>query len=194
LKIGILGGTFNPVHNGHMMNALAIMEEFSLDRVLLIPAKRPVHKELEGDASAADRLAMLKLAVGGDGHMDVLTLEMDREEPSYTIYTVEELARRYAGAELFLIMGVDSFNEFDTWREYRRIAEMVTIVVMRRPGDSPPRGELLEKLPRVAKAGNPLMDISSSSVRRLIREGKGAGDIVPAPVMQYIKDKRLYLK
>jgi nicotinate-nucleotide adenylyltransferase len=170
------------------------MEEFSLERVLLIPAKRPVHKELEGDASAADRLAMLKLAVDGDDRFAVLSLEMDREEPSYTIFTVEELSRRYAGAELFLIMGADSFNEFDTWRQYRRIAEMVTIVVMRRPGDSPPRLELLESLPRVLKADNPLMNISSSSIRRLVREGKGAGDMVPAPVMQYIKDKRLYLK
>jgi nicotinate-nucleotide adenylyltransferase len=91
-------------------------------------------------------------------------------------------------------MGADSFNEFDTWREYRRIAEMATIVVMRRPGEYPLRGDLLEKLPRVLKADNPLMDISSSSIRKLVREGKGAGDMLPAPVMQYIKDKRLYLK
>ena len=194
MKIGILGGTFNPVHSGHLINAQTILEELSLDSVFFIPSKYPVHKELEGDISAMDRLAMVKLAIQGNERFEALSLELDREEPSYTIYTIEELMKRYPGAELFLIMGADSFNEFHTWREYQRIAGIVTIVVMRRPGDSSLRRDLLKECPSVVEAGNPLIDISSSAVRARIKEGRRADYMVPAQVIQYIKNKGLYTK
>ena len=114
MKLGIFGGTFNPIHYGHLINAEIIRSDFNLDRIILVPARQPVHKSLDGNVPAEERYAMAALAVGGAKEIEVSRIEIDREEPSYTITTVHELLALYPGSELYLIIGMDSLAELDT--------------------------------------------------------------------------------
>jgi len=116
-RTGIFGGTFNPIHHGHLINIELLIDHFNLDRVLFIPAKIPVHKTLADNVSSADRLKMVELALAGSENMLSSGIEINRETASYTITTLEELKNIYPDDELFLIIGSDSFNELDTWKE-----------------------------------------------------------------------------
>jgi nicotinate-nucleotide adenylyltransferase len=193
LKIGVFGGTFNPVHHGHLICAAHVREEYALDTVLFVPAKRPVHKEIKSAGLAEERARMIELAVAGYDHFTLSRMELDREEESYTILTVRRILADARDAHVFLIVGGDSYAEFHTWREYGELLRLVTLIVMNRPGGAPPGERLAGMGARVEYASNPYIGISSSDIRRRIGEGRGIRYLVPDPVEHYIHEKGLYL-
>ncbi len=192
MKIGIFGGTFNPIHNGHLINAQFIAERFSLDEVLFVPAKLPVHKGLAGAVSSEDRYEMVVRAIAGNRMFRASRIEIDRETPSFTITTIRHLMKERAGDEPHLIIGADSYNELETWKDYRELLSIVSIIVMARPGcdvDPARYGNLARA---VEIAGNPLIEISSSDIRERIRQKRPVRYLVPSEVENYIIDKGLY--
>ncbi len=192
MRLGIFGGTFNPVHLGHLENARHILEKLQLDRILFIPVKTPVHKKLDGNVSPEDRMAMLELALDGE-KMCADPMEILRSEPSYTVYTLKTFREKYSTCELFLIMGSDSFNSIDTWKDYDEILGTAGIVVITRPGDEEIRPELRHMCPGLIYAENEPLNISSSCIRRRVRDGSSIKGLVPDAVAEYIKEKGLYL-
>lgn len=191
MKLGIFGGTFNPIHYGHLINAEIIRSDFNLDRLILVPARYPVHKSLAGDVPAEERYAMAVLAVAEAREFEVSRIEIDRKEPSYTITTVHALQKEYPGSELNLIVGMDSLNTIDTWRETEHLLNHVSLIVMRRPGEKPaPDIDLSGYSVRYGE--NPLIDISSTVIRERLREGKSVRFLMPDAVIDYIARKGLY--
>jgi len=192
LKLGIYGGTFNPVHMGHLINAEIIRNDFTLDKILFVPSKHPVHKELSYRTSAEDRYEMLKLSIDGMDGLEISRIELDSVGDSYTIYTVEKLLESFPLDSIHLIIGMDSFNEIRTWREYEKLLKKVYIIVMNRPGFERDQHVLPEGSYRIEFADNPMIGISSSLIRERVRSGKSIRFMTPAPVVKYIKDKGLY--
>ena len=192
MKIGVFGGTFNPVHLGHIEAAKRILNDLSLDRVFFVPVKKPVHKKLDGNASPRDRLAMLELAIVGMPFFSVDPIEVDRDEPSYTVHTLAAYKERYPDSLLHLIIGSDSFNAIDTWFDYMKVIEWALLVVAVRPGDEELRFDLIHRFPFIQPNVN-FVDISSSLVRQRLKEGADIESLVPETVARYIKDKGLYL-
>jgi nicotinate-nucleotide adenylyltransferase len=193
LKTGIFGGTFNPVHNGHLLNCSFVREKFGLERIILIPARMPVHKSCADIVSPAHRLKMLSIAVSPFPGLEVSSIEIDREQPSYTVITLSELMADDASLKPALIIGSDSFNELDTWREYREILKLADIIVISRPGSSALRKDILALSDKIFSAENPCHDISSTEIRRRIRNGKNVDEMLPKGVIEYIHNKGLYL-
>lgn len=220
MRIGLFGGTFDPIHFGHLRAALEVQEGFGLTRVFLIPAAVPPHKAREGLAPAADRLQMIEAAVAGETGLSASDIEIRRTGPSYTIDTVRYFNREIAGAaEIFLIMGLDAFLEIDTWKSFRELLALVSVIVISRPGADGPRadrgGRALGDFIRaristeVAASGTPVgfrgtgirgvnlfpvtaLDISSSRIRELAAAGRSTRFLVPDVVRQCIQTKGLY--
>ena len=192
MKLGIFGGTFNPVHYGHLINAEILRSDYSLDKIIFVPAKFPVHKKLDDRISAKERCNMVELAINDNRSLELSTIEIDKDSPSYTIITINELLREFSPSELFLIIGSDSFNEIDTWKEYRKILQMVSVIVMKRPGDASCREDLFVNSKNIIIAENPLIDISSTCIRKRIRENKSVKYLVPHNVLSYINNRGLY--
>jgi len=137
MRIGLFGGTFNPVHNGHLEAARDVLSGLPLDRIIFIPAAYPPHKNPGWIADAENRLAMLKLALTDTPHFQLSEVELQRSGPSYTIDTVAYFSARYQNqGELFLIMGIDAFLEIDTWKSYLGLFSKIAMVVMSRPGNT----------------------------------------------------------
>lgn len=191
-RTGIFGGTFNPVHIGHLINLEFVRDHLELDQVLLIPAKEPVHKAINDNISPSQRLEMLKLAIDGNSFFEASSLEIDRLEPSYTLYTIKDLKSVYPDDEFFLIIGSDSFNELDTWKSYAEILKSINIAVMKRPGDPDLREDLTALSYNVIIVDNPLIEISSTHIRERIKSGKSIRYLVPGPVIEYIESRGLY--
>lgn len=192
MKLGVFGGTFNPVHFGHLINAQFIRENCSLDRILFIPSRYPVHKNLEDGVPAEDRFNMLELAINGNPGFIADSVEIDRKEKSYTIITVKHLLEKYTNSEIFLITGSDAFNEIDTWKDYDELIEIVNFIVMRRDGDINYKNEIVKKVKNVIFADNPLIEISSSKIRENIKKGLSIKYLLPESVEKYIIDRGLY--
>lgn len=191
MRLGIFGGTFNPVHCGHLINAEIIRSDFGLDTIVFVPARRPVHKELDGNVPGEDRFEMVRRALENQPGYDVSRIEIDRKGPSYTITTVHDFRERYPRAELHLIIGMDMLNEIDTWREADSLLKSVSLIVMRRPGiDHQPEMDLGPY--RIRYAENPLVDISSTCIRERIRVGRSVRFLLPERVLDYINEKGLY--
>ncbi len=192
MKIGLLGGTFNPIHYGHLINAEIIRENFQLDKILFIPSKHPVHKDLEGNIPSEDRFNMVKLAIAGNNSFDVSRIEIDRDGGSYTIITIKQLQVFYEKAELYLIIGSDSFNEIGIWKDSKEILQIVPLIVMKRPGYEKINKKIIETAKEVKFTDNPLIGISSSMIRDNIKNNKTIKYLVPVKVEDYIKKKGLY--
>ncbi|MBJ6724805.1 nicotinate-nucleotide adenylyltransferase [Geomesophilobacter sediminis] len=213
MKIGILGGTFNPVHNAHLRIAEEARDNFGLDRVVFIPAATPPHKPTIGELSFADRLAMVQLAVADNPHFTVSDMEGVRGGRSYSIDTIRELRRLHPDDDFYFIIGGDSFRDISSWREYAEIFATCNVIAVQRPGAT--FESLAQSLP-VAIANQfcydepakmlshssgcgvfalhgVLLDISSSEIRALARQGRSIRYLVPGPVEQYIKEHRLYI-
>lgn len=181
-RVGVFGGTFDPVHVGHLAIANAALEELGLDSVVFVPARRSPLKTEAPAASPEDRLRMLKAAVAAEPRFEVSTLELDREGPSYTIDTLEKLRGR---GELSLILGSDAYADFARWREPERIRKLATIVLAARPGaPNAPAG--------VRMLDTPLMDISSRELRSRAARGRSLRYLVPEAALRYIEENRLY--
>ncbi len=182
-RIGVFGGTFDPVHVGHLAIANAALEEVPLDRLLFVPARRSPLKEREPQASATDRLAMLEAAVRDEPRFAVSRLELEREGPSYTVDT---LAALRGEGELYLIAGSDAIADFPLWREHERIRSLATILVAARPGvpGIPPGGG--------RRLDAPLLDISSRELRARAARGRSLRYLVPEAALRYIEEHSLY--
>jgi len=221
MRIGLFGGTFNPVHLGHLRAAVEVRQGFELDEVFLIPAALPPHK-LPGEvAAAADRLNMLNLALDADSGLKVSNVELNRSGPSYTIDTVEHFQRTLpAESRLFLIMGLDAFLEIDTWKSYRKLLAQIPLIVINRPN----AGDRMSGVPwkvmddyistklsadysysasrsaYLASGQQPIyvfevtaLDISSTRIRLAISKDQSINYLVPPKVAEYIRTKGIYL-
>jgi nicotinate-nucleotide adenylyltransferase len=200
-SIGILGGTFDPFHAGHLALARAARDELGLDRILVVPAAVPPHKLGQPISPAADRLAMVEAGIAGEPGLEVSRIELDRVGPSYTVDTVAELAaaERAAGREpdIAVILSAESFAGLAGWHEAERLLALARIVVAPRAGHPAPDRATVEQLTggrpkRVIVIDGPLVDVSASSIRRLAAAGRPLGDLVPPGVAHYIEAHRLY--
>lgn len=212
MRLGILGGTFDPIHFGHLRIAEEICEEMDLEKVLLIPGGLPPHKYKESITPFHDRLAMTRIAAQDSSLLEVLDLEGRRNGPSYSIETLREIHRLYKdNVDIFFIIGMDAFLEINTWKEYKNLFKESNFVVLKRPGFSfeelepfiismevgfkrmsdsntfaTPSGNLL-----IYKEAT-LMDISSTRIREMVAAGRSIRFLLPEAVRVYIIEKSLY--
>lgn len=209
LRIGLYGGTFDPVHTGHLELAKGAIEEMGLDRLFVIPAAVPPHKTGTPVTPFLHRLAMLRIAFEGVDCVEVSTIEQELPTPSYTVDTIEAFTARYgSGNQLCFLIGADSFLDLCSWKSYKELLANVTLVVAMREGISHEKiREMEERINYTAKglrleSGNGLHDIffmkasipaiSSSDVRKKLAGRERQVDSIPAGVMAYILDNNLY--
>jgi nicotinate-nucleotide adenylyltransferase len=190
LRLGVLGGTFDPVHVGHLILAETARDEKSLDRVLFIPAGQPWRKSGRSIAPAEHRLAMLRLAIEGNGSFDVSSVEVDRGGPSYTADTLKELGGLFPGADFFFIMGEDALADLPNWRRPERIAELATLLVAGRGGAEAVTPPGLDA--RIEWLHMPVVQISATDIRERVRTGRSIRYLVPTMVEAYIQKHGLY--
>ncbi len=197
-KVGILGGTFDPPHIGHLWLATLAADSLGLGHVLLMPAARPPHKGSRAISNAADRVMMTRLAIGGDPTLDLSLVEMERPGPSYTVDSLAQL-RSHLGKEvgLVLIMASDTFAEIDTWREPDRLLELAEWAVGPRPGTPLPEREALRArfgsaAARIHLLEGPSLDVSSSDIRARVAAGRPIRYLVPRAVEELITARGLY--
>lgn len=187
MKIGILGGTFNPVHIGHLILAEEAREKLGLDKVIFIPTALPPHKDNVNIAPAVDRLKMLKLATKSNKYFAVSDVEIKRKGRSYTIDTLKELKKKYKNDELYFIIGSDLLKYLNEWKDLSQILKMVEFIAATRPGYS------LEKIPPyIHTLPIRAVDVSGFEVRQCVNQGKSFGYLVMDKVFDYIKRKKLY--
>lgn len=213
-KIGIFGGTFNPVHNGHVKAALEVQEIFFLDKVLWVPSYIPPHKGAPDIVSPADRLQMVKLAVEPYPQFVPSSVEIDAKGKSYSVLTLAKLKEQYPDALIFFILGIDAFLEIDTWRDYEKVLEQCHFIVTSRPGydleDAKKvlKGNHRERIIQVSGSSDfdeevwadnkifllsiPALDISSKDIRKKIKKSESIAGLVAEPVEEYIRINKLY--
>lgn len=213
MRLGVFGGTFNPIHVGHLRAVIEVQETFTLDRLLLIPSANPPHKGAEDIAAAEDRLQMVRLAVQGLPSLEASAVELARSGLSYTIETLQYF-HNYFGPEsvIHFVVGVDAFSEITTWKSYHQLFATAHFIVMTRPGST------LNNLERfihthisrdyqydttASRYGHPRwcsifclnithLDISATRIREWIRQGRSIRFLVPATVEAFIKTRGLY--
>jgi nicotinate-nucleotide adenylyltransferase len=196
-RIGILGGTFDPPHLGHLWLAALAADSLGLHRVLFMPAAQPPHKRRRGMSSITERLLMTRLAIGGDPRLELSMLEVGRRGPSFTIDSVEELLRTHADARLFLLMAADSLAHIDGWREPDRLLSLIEWAVGPRPGDDLPDATSLRArfgtgARRIHLLEGPSLDVSATEIRRRVAAGRTIRYLVPQAVEELILEKGLY--
>jgi len=213
VRIGLFGGTFNPIHVGHLRAAVEVWETFDLDKVLLIPSANPPHKKGEGIASARDRYEMVRLAVQGIPFLEACDVELERSGPSYTIETLEYF-RDHFGPEctIHFVVGQDAFSEIATWKSYRQLFSRAHFIVMTRRGGKLTDLEdfILNHISKryqydstSAQYRHPdwcsifcldltLLDVSATQTRNRIRHGRSVRFLVPLAVENFIQEKGLY--
>jgi nicotinate-nucleotide adenylyltransferase len=190
-RIGVFGGTFDPVHLGHLIAAREAADILHLDRVLFIPAGRPPHKRGRLLSPAADRLGMVRLAIRGDTRFACSAIELGSGDPSYTADTLRRLSQANRGSRLFLLIGLDQVALLPTWKDPERLFALATVCALSRPGFSSAgigkrwRGKIV---PVPVSA----IGISASAIRARIRQGRSIRYLVPPPVEAYIFKKKLY--
>ncbi len=196
MRIGVFGGTFDPIHLGHLIVAEDARIALGLDEVLFIPAGQPWFKSYRRVTDASHRLAMARLAVEGNPFFHVTDIEVRRSGPSYTVDTLAELRERYAKAEFVVILGIDALREIDRWHEPRLLFEMASVAGMARPGASLDPSVLNAAIPgassRMRMLDSALIDISGTDIRGRVAEGKSVRYRVPAAVAAYIRENGLY--
>lgn len=199
-RIGLLGGTFDPIHLGHLLLAVHSCEELDLDRVIFIPARMPPHKG-QPIVSAEKRLQMVRLAAGNDERFLVCDCELNRTAPSYTIDTVKELQQSLGSeTQLFWLIGSDMLEDLPTWHRVNELVEMIDIVVVTRAGQPPTDFAVLrpslaiEQINRIQGHAIevPLIGVSSTMVRERIAQGLSLRYFVPESVEKYITENKLY--
>ena len=195
MRFGIYGGTFDPVHYGHLLAAEQCREQCRLDQVWFIPAASPPHKQDLTITAGERRAEMLELAVAGMPQFAVNRTELKRQGPSYTVDTLAELRDEDPDRELFLLIGADSVDEFPTWREPRRIADLATLVVINRGRTAPDLTRLSEccasREPIVVQM--PGIDLSATDIRQRVRSAQSIRFMTPRAVEVYIHEHRLYV-
>lgn len=212
--IGLFGGTFDPIHSGHLRAAEFVRKKFALQPVLFVPSCTPPHKKRGASASARDRLKMVELALVGRSGFVASSVEVDAGGVSYAVDTLKQISKLYPRSRIYYIIGVDAFLEIDTWKNYDQLLEECSFIIINRPGYPLPKvREILEgkyrermveftampEMKDAAQRGPSLfllrfdaLDISSSHIRECLRQGKPIHGLVPAPVEAYIRGKKLY--
>jgi nicotinate-nucleotide adenylyltransferase len=190
LRIGVLGGTFDPPHVGHVIAAVDACEALQLDKLIFIPtAAQPLKTDAPAAASPEDRLEMVRRAAGSDARFEVSGTEIERGGLSYTVDTLETLRRQNPEAELVLIVGMDALAAFDRWKNPDRIRELARLAVLARNEDSGTRAVIGKD---VTVVGTRRIDVSSSEIRKRLREGKSVRGFVAESVEAYIAERNLY--
>ena len=214
MRIGIFGGTFNPIHKGHVKAALEVQKTFLLDKVLLIPSYIPPHKGSPDVAPPSDRLQMVKLAVASYPQFVPSPIEIEAKGKSYSILTLAKLKKQFPDTVMFFILGVDAFLEIDTWREYRKVLEQCHFIVISRPGydlneaKKLLKGNYSERMVQVSKTTKldklmlhrykifllsiDALDMASRDIRKKVKMGKSVSGLVVEAVEKYIQTNKLY--
>ena len=199
LRIGILGGTFDPVHNGHIQMGKAAYEEFGLSCVLMIPCGLPPHKDTGKVTPAEHRLRMLEIACGGIPYFEVKDLEIIRKGYTYSVDTLRQLRQCYPeGTEFYYIVGSDTLCDLVNWRDYRTVFRLTRFLVIPRQGmDQQPVEEEMERLQRefgarIEVCDRPCLEVSSTQIRSLARKGRSMGALLPEGVEAYIRRHHVY--
>jgi len=213
-RIGIFGGTFNPIHSGHLRAAEIVKERFFLEKVFFIPSYLPPHKDSTGIVSAYHRLRMVELALRPYSCFVPSSIEVDAKEKSYSIITLNKLKRLHPKALFFFILGVDAFLEIETWKDYEQVLEQCYFIVINRPGyrldearqvlggkligkmhklseSEPVRNELLYSF-KIFLLPIGALDVASTKIRERIRKGESTEDMLSQEVENYIIDNKLY--
>ncbi len=190
--LGVLGGTFDPIHYGHLIIARALVEELNLAQMLFLLSAHPPHKKASAIAPWQDRLQMMKLALQGNPHFQTSDVELKQHGPSYTVETMKLLQSRYAQRyRVLFVVGADSILDIFTWHQPERLLDSRSLVVVPRPGC-----DLRQLDPRVAEkvtvVHTPLIEISSSDIRQRINQGLSIQYLMPEEVTRYIRDHNLY--
>ena len=199
MRIGVLGGTFDPIHNGHLAVAEDVRLQLSLDEVIFVPAGQPWLKTDSPILAAGHRVEMVRLAIADKAYCSVSTTEVSREGPSYTLDTLAELWTRFgAGDEVFFILGWDSLSDLPRWKDPEGLIRLCHLVAVPRPGCPRPDLDSLEKsIPglshRVILLDKPEVDVSASDIRERIVRGVSISGLVPEVVEEYIREHGLYL-
>jgi len=196
-RLGVMGGTFDPIHHGHLVAAQEAASTLGLDRVLFIPVWQPPHKADEPWASPDDRLCMVRLAVADNPRFEVSTIEIERTGLSYTVDTLQRLTGIFPKASLYFIVGMDSLAELPKWHEPAGILRLARIAALHRPGwQTVDLATLARELPesagRVELVEMPELDISSSELRDRIQAGRPVRYLVPDAVAAYVAERGLY--
>lgn len=187
MKIGILGGTFNPIHIGHLILAQEVREKLNLDKIIFVPTYLPPHKDNSDIAPASTRMIMVKLAIKGNKCFLISDIEIKRNGCSYTIDTIKEFKKMYIQDELYFIIGSDLLKYLDDWKDLNEIIKMVNFIVATRPG------YLLEKIPSyISTIPIRAVDVSGFEIRKAIRENRSFRYLVPDVVYKYIIKNKLY--
>jgi nicotinate-nucleotide adenylyltransferase len=200
MRLGLFGGSFDPVHYGHLLLAECSRETLRLDEVWLIPAAIPPHKQARERAPAKARVEMLELALAGHEQIKASRIEIDRGGVSYTLDTLEAVKQLQPTATLFFLMGADSLRDLPTWREPRRICELAIAAVVRRGGAAEADFSVLAPLVspermaeiRSAQVEMPLIELSSTDLRQRVASGKSLRYRTPRAVEKYIETQGLY--
>ena len=213
MRIGIFGGTFNPIHLGHLRAAEEIRERFDLERIIFIAAAVPPHKEVENGIPGEHRMEMVRVAISGNPYFSPSDIELKRPGKSYSIGTIQFLKERYGSdSDMFFILGMDAFLEIGTWKSFQELFSLCHFIVMTRPGfDQPFSATILP--PEIADAfvydegggrfihrdgysiylqGVTFLDISSTKIREAVRKGRSVRYLLPREVERYIKRHHFY--
>ena len=198
-KIGVFGGAFNPVHNGHINLALHYLNELELDKILFIPTASPPHKSDDDFAPKEDRINMLSLAISSFDKFEISDIEFKLTGKSYTYLTLSELKKIYKNAEFYLIIGADQMLHFDKWYKYKEILSLVTLCTSARENEKE-KAEILSFASRLDGLDmnkfklltSPVLKISSSEIRQKIKDGEDFSSLVPKKVYDYIIKRRIY--
>lgn len=189
-RIGVFGGSFDPVHNAHLALARTALDTLRLHHVLWIPAGQPWQKA-RGMTDAVHREAMVRLAIDGEPRFVLDRREIERQGPSYTLDTVRELQAEHPGAQLFLLIGQDQYAGLHTWANWRELLQRVVLAVANRPGAMPAVDpEVLRQPHQVVPL--PMLDIAATDIRARVAGGRDITHLVPAPVARYIDQQGLY--
>lgn len=196
-RIGIFGGTFDPIHLGHLHIANGLREKLNLDQIIWVVAGQPPHKHGQIVSDDDDRIAMVRLALGNSTSDIVSRIEVDRPGPSYTVDTLQRLTAEMGPAHYFFLMGEDSLRDFPNWRDPERILELADLGVVGRPGIDTDLADLTATLPALAGkvhlASLAELPYSSSEIRQHVANGEPIDDLTVEPVVRYIGDHGLYL-
>ncbi|MDD3717205.1 MAG: nicotinate-nucleotide adenylyltransferase [Actinomycetota bacterium] len=202
-RIGVMGGTFDPIHNGHLVTAEEAWKQFNLDQVLFVPSGSPPHKEDRKSLDPESRYLMAVIATAANPHFKVSRMEIDRPGPSYTIDTVHELHRVYGrNTEVFFITGADAILEILTWKEPEKVLREAIFIAATRPGydlrrleESLPESEKKRHAtdPRVLVMEIPALAISSTDIRKRVKEGRAITYLVPESVAKFIEKSGFYI-
>jgi len=197
-RLGVMGGTFDPIHYGHLQAAEGARKELDLDRVLFIPAGRPPHKKFGAVASPWQRYMMTGLAIESNDYFQLCDMELEGDQPSYTIDTVKALLGLYTGVQIFFITGADAILEIGTWKKAAELLSLCRFVAIARPGYSMDKiwsiaeAFVINPEERIVGLGIPTPDISSTEIRKRLQRGKTVKYMLPDQVIDFITEQGLY--